>query len=155
MRVGLHQFSSSWWGAGLGLEEGGGGRRRREEPAPPFRPFRPSLQTRPTKIQHLFQYELYDREHQARKTSLKDNLRDVFMHQTGASDPGVRSFDAQPKCSRCRSKDHFTVSCPLKETLKSDSSDDVIVKSLFIPPGEEAPRSQIAFVAKIHKSWGI
>ena len=26
--------------------------------------------------------EMYDREHQARKTSLEDNIRDIFTHQT-------------------------------------------------------------------------
>jgi hypothetical protein len=43
------------------------------------------------------QVEMYDREHQARKTSLEDNVKDVFTHQTASSDPVVRSFDKQVK----------------------------------------------------------
>jgi hypothetical protein len=43
--------------------------------------------------------ELYDREHQARKTSLEDNVKDVFTHQTASSDPVVRSFDKQVRQS--------------------------------------------------------
>ena len=48
----------------------------------------------------ISQVEMYDREHQARKTSLVDNVTDVFVHQNASSDPVVRSFDKQVKhCS--------------------------------------------------------
>ena len=46
------------------------------------------------------------------------------------------------------------MSFPLKETVGRDSSDDLAVKPLLIPPGEEAPKSQQVYVAKVHKSWG-
>ena len=39
--------------------------------------------------------ERSDREHLARKTSLVDNLTDVFRHKWAASDPVLRSFDCK------------------------------------------------------------
>ena len=38
---------------------------------------------------------MYDREHQARKTSLLENVTDVFTHQNASSDPFVRTFDTK------------------------------------------------------------
>ena len=35
----------------------------------------------------IVQVEMYDREHQARKTSLLENVTDVFTHQNASSDP--------------------------------------------------------------------
>ena len=64
-------------------------------------------------FESVHKVEMYDREHQARKTSLVDNVRDIFTHQTASSDPVVRSFDKKPLCSRCWSVEHHTVSCPI------------------------------------------
>lgn len=48
-------------------------------------------------LQTIAQVEMYDREHQARKNSLEDNVTDMIVHQTASSDPVVRSFDKQVK----------------------------------------------------------
>ena len=37
--------------------------------------------------------ERFDREHMSRKTSLLDNMTDVFTHKWASSDPVLRSFD--------------------------------------------------------------
>jgi hypothetical protein len=42
-----------------------------------------------------FQFEVYSREHLARKTSLEDNLEDIFGRQHLSGDPGVRQLDKQ------------------------------------------------------------
>ena len=57
-------------------------------------------------FESVHKVEMYDREHQARKTSLADNIRDIFIHQTASSDPVVLSFDKKPMCSRCSSTEH-------------------------------------------------
>ena len=49
----------------------------------------------------------------ARKTSLSENLRDVFKHLWTRSDPIVRSFARTLHCSKCNSPGHSKRSCSI------------------------------------------
>ena len=61
-----------------------------------------------------------------------DNLVDTFKSGYCEGDPGVRQFDREPVCSRCRtSGDHWTRGCPTKASSASSGTDDAIVSSLF------------------------
>jgi hypothetical protein len=122
---------------------------------------------------------MYDREHQARKTSLEDNVTDVFVHQNASSDPFVRTFDSQvkqqkpkylcqeninicllmhnscqPRCTRCGSVEHHTVSCPTKRgELAVTGSDDNIFNSLVVLDGEDEPQDQKKYLRELQNSW--
>ena len=98
--------------------------------------------------------EEYDREHLARKTDLKSNLTDIFNRQFVTGDPGIRKHDKEPQCSKCHSKDHFTVSCP-KKTATAIQRDDSMVLSFLIGKEDEEPEFQKSFIDKVKKSWGI
>ena len=58
----------------------------------------------------------------ARKTSLSDNLRDVFKHLWTRSDPVVRSFARTLQCSQCNLLGHSKRSCA---TLKDCGSNEI------------------------------
>ena len=53
----------------------------------------------------IFQFEVYSREHLARKTSLEDNLEDIFGRQHLSSDPGIRQLDKQVRRMCCPNDD--------------------------------------------------
>ena len=67
----------------------------------------------------------------ARKTSLSDNLRDVFKHLWTRSDPLVRGYARTLTCSGCKSHGHSVRSCPfLKEPFSNEI--DIQVESFFV-----------------------
>ena len=99
--------------------------------------------------------EMYDREHQARKTSLADNIRDIFIHQTASSDPVVRSFDKKPMCSRCSSTEHYTVSCPSKGGVARNSTHSDIFNSLIVMSDEEEPEDQRKYLKRLKATWNV
>lgn len=102
----------------------------------------------------VHKFEVYSREHLARKTSLEDNLEDIFGRQHLSGDPGVRQLDKQVKCSRCQSDDHFTVACPLK-TMTVIRRDDALVNSFLIADTEEEPSEQTRYMEKVKESWNL
>ena len=104
-------------------------------------------------FESVHKVEMYDREHQARKTSLVDNLADIFMHQTASSDPVTRSFDKKPKCTHCSSIEHYTVSCPTKGAVAVNSSHTDIFNSLVVMDGEEEPDDQKQYLRRLKASW--
>ena len=104
-------------------------------------------------FESVHKVEMYDREHQARKTSLVDNLRDIFIHQTASSDPVTRSFDKKPKCTHCSSVEHYTVSCPTKEGIAVNSSHSDIFNSLVVMNGEDEPDDQKQYLRRLKASW--
>lgn len=67
----------------------------------------------------------------------------------------VRSFDREPRCTRCNLNGHWTVSCPTKDSEILDAAcDDALVKSMFCIPGEE-PEEQVKFVEQLWRKWGL
>ena len=62
----------------------------------------------------------------------------------------------QPKCARCKSVKHFTVSCPTKKATSTPrEGDEAVFLSLLIVDGEVVPDDQKKFCAKVKKSWKI
>ena len=53
------------------------------------------LNNKKVQLQVIALVEMYDREHQARKTSLLENVTDVFTHQNASSEPFVSTFDTK------------------------------------------------------------
>ena len=105
-------------------------------------------------FESVHKVEMYDREHQARKTSLADNIRDIFIHQQASSDPVVRSFDKNPRCSRCSSTEHYTVSCPSKGGVAAvNSTHNDIFNSLIVMIGEEEPLDQKRYLKELKANW--
>lgn len=94
-------------------------------------------------------YRREDREHLARKTNLWDNLEDTFKAGFANSDPGVRTFDRIPVCSRCNSSgDHWTMGCPTKVAPSLTDSDDLLVVSFFCKVDEQ-PEEQVDLAQKL------
>lgn len=84
-------------------------------------------------LESLHKYVRKFRSVLARKTSLSDNLSDVFSHLFIRSDPIIRSQKRLLECSVCSVIGHTKRSCPsLAQTYSS--SDDAIVKNLFVHP---------------------
>lgn len=52
-----------------------------------------------------FQFEVFSREHLARKTNLAENLEDIFGRQHLSGDPGVRQLDKPVRQSCCSNDD--------------------------------------------------
>ena len=105
-------------------------------------------------FESVHKVEMYDREHQSRKTSLVDNICDIFTHQTASTDPVVRLFDKRPMCSRCSSVEHYSVSCPTKEAVPAASSSfDDIFNSLVVMDSEVEPDDQQKYLRKLKNSW--
>ena len=96
---------------------------------------------------------MYDREHQARKTSLVDNLTDIFIHQTANSDPVIRLFYKKPKCAHCSSIEHYTVPCPTKGEVPVNSSHSDIFNYLVVMDDEEEPDDQKQYLRRLKASW--
>lgn len=97
--------------------------------------------------------ERKDRETAARKTSLLDNLTDVFTSQNARSDPVVGSFDRLfLHCSRCKKETDHTArskSCPSRESLGDDLdtvTDDQLLAKLIIPKDVPEPQEQLDLV---------
>ena len=87
----------------------------------------------------------------ARKTSLFENMKDVFTHKWADSDPVIRSFDRKPHCARCGGS-HWTVSCPSKaQTLFS--GDDALVQMFLIDEGETEPEDQVKLLDRVYDRW--
>lgn len=98
--------------------------------------------------------EVFSREHLARKTNLSHNLEDVFCRQHLSGDPGIREKDKPVKCTRCRSKEHYTVACPQK-TATVTRRDDALVNSFLLTTIEEEPKEQATFMKNLKESWNI
>ena len=89
----------------------------------------------------------------SRKTSLLDNVSDIFLRKWAGSDPVNRSFDRKPYCNRCKHSGHWTVSCPEKKTFFVTREDDSIVENLLLNDIESEPDEQIALYDElIHKT---
>ncbi len=67
----------------------------------------------------------------ARKTSLSDNLRDVFKHLWIRSDPVIRGFGRVFQCSHCNQKGHTKRSCPERQS-GCTTEDDSKVEMFFV-----------------------
>ena len=67
----------------------------------------------------------------ARKTSLKDNLSDVFSHLFVRSDPVIRCQRRVLECSHCHDYGHSKRSCPSRRQMCA-SSDDALVQNIFM-----------------------
>ena len=80
----------------------------------------------------------------SRKTSLLDNVSDIFLRKWAGSDPVNRSFDRKPNCNRCKRSGHWTVSCPEKKKFFVTREDDFIVEKLLLNDIEGEPDEQIA-----------
>ena len=80
----------------------------------------------------------------SRKTSLLDNVSDIFLRKWAGSDPVNRSFDRKPNCNRCKHSGHWTVSCPEKKKFFVTREDDFIVEKLLLNDIEGEPDEQIA-----------
>jgi hypothetical protein len=52
-----------------------------------------------------YQFEVYSREHLARKTNLADNLEDIFGRQHLSGDPGIRQLDKPVRQVCCPNDD--------------------------------------------------
>jgi len=65
------------------------------------------------------------------------------------SDPGVRSLDRRPYCSRCKTEDHFTRGCKARFSGPVGREDDVLVAS-FMTTREEEPEEQRGL---LHSLW--
>ena len=64
------------------------------------------------------------RELGARKTSLEDNIQDVFTHLFIRSDPTIRSYNRLLTCSNCSELDHTRRSCPLLKSILVTSEEE-------------------------------
>jgi hypothetical protein len=71
------------------------------------------------------------RERLARKTSLKDNLHDVFVRLWIRSDPRISSFARSLCCSSCSGEGHTIRSCTLFRHTALTHDDD-LVNSFFV-----------------------
>ncbi len=107
-------------------------------------------------------------------------MTDVFVHQNASSDPFVRTFDTQvdqlrprylcpeninffllllhnsfqPRCTRCGSGEHHTVSCPTKGgVLAQSSNDNDIFNSLLVLDGEKEPQDQKDYLRNLKNWW--
>ncbi len=67
----------------------------------------------------------------ARKTSLDDNLRDVFKHLWVRSDPVIRSHARVLLCSHCQEEGHTKRSCP-ERFHSCTEEDDSKVEQFFV-----------------------
>ena len=79
------------------------------------------------------------------------NLVDTFKAGYAESDPGVRTQDRVPVCSRCKTTgDHWTMSCPTKATRAQTDNDDDLVDSFFckeeIQPEDQVGLAETLFV---------
>ena len=95
------------------------------------------------------QVERFDREHLSRKTSLLDNVSDIFLRKWAGSDPVNQSFDRKPNCNRCKHSGHWTVSFPKKKTFFVTREDDCIVENLLLNDIESEPDEQIALYCEL------
>lgn len=67
----------------------------------------------------------------ARKTSLSDNLRDVFKHLWIRSDPIIRQHARKFHCTNCSATGHTKRSCPmLKSTCTTETN--AILETFFV-----------------------
>ena len=91
-----------------------------------------------------------EREKCARKTDMWSNLVDTMKSGISSGDPGVRSLDRRPVCSRCGTNgDHWTMGCPQKTAVRLEPGcDDDTVLSFFCDP-EEQPEDQISLLDKL------
>ncbi len=71
------------------------------------------------------------REHCARKTSLRDNLQDVFMHLWVRSDPTIRSQARVLSCTYCQADGHSKRSCSQRISSIQVSLEEEIFESFF------------------------
>ena len=60
----------------------------------------------------------------------------------------------QVKCTRCRSKEHYTVACPQK-TATVTRRDDALVNSFLLTNIEEESKEQATFMKNLKESWNI
>ena len=60
----------------------------------------------------------------------------------------------QVKCTRCRSKEHYTVDCPQK-TATVTRRDDALVNSFLLTIIVEEPKEQATFMKNLKESWNI
>lgn len=98
--------------------------------------------------------ERYDRSRRSRKTDLISGLTDTLNHRWGATDCVVRSFDKKPWCSRCKLSEHWTVSCPEKNTGPVENGgDEEIVTEMFCDGAE--PEEQTILVQELWGKWGF
>jgi hypothetical protein len=72
------------------------------------------------------------REHSARKTSLKDNLQDVFMHLWVRSDPSIRAQARLISCSYCGEDGHSKRSCKERFSSTDTLGEEAIFQNFFI-----------------------
>ena len=69
----------------------------------------------------------------ARKTSLTDNLWDVFKVLWIRTDPEIQSYRRVLTCRICKEQGHTIRSCPtLKANLGEITEDDRLVESFFL-----------------------
>ena len=71
------------------------------------------------------------RETRARKTSLDDNLKDVFHLLLLRSDPRVRDMFPKLYCSRCKVHGHTVRKCTVGSAANPMTEEDQIVLSFF------------------------
>ena len=81
------------------------------------------------------------REILARKTCLKDNIRDVFKYLFTRSDPLVRTYRKVLECRMCGEKGHTIRSCPTKKEVLTRydvlTRYEDLLKGIFIVEEEE------------------
>jgi hypothetical protein len=66
------------------------------------------------------------RELSARKTSLEDNIQDVFTHLFIRSDPTIRSYNRLLVCSNCSEINHTRRGCPLLKATVYTKEEDML-----------------------------
>ena len=64
------------------------------------------------------------RQHLARKNSQSHNLDDCLTRLWLKLDPKIRATAPKPKCNRCTTHGHHTISCPTKMTTNPDPDGD-------------------------------
>ena len=82
-------------------------------------------------LESLHKYVRRFRDILARKTSLRDNLADVFAHLWVRSDPLVRAHQRTLICSNCFKSGHSVRKCP-DRTQSCENSDNAMVESFFV-----------------------
>ena len=76
------------------------------------------------------------RQNLARKVNQTTNLEDCITRLWLRSDPGIRNAAPKSLCTRCSSRNHYTVSCPEKSRPEVQSSQtiDEYYLSLLLGP---------------------
>ena len=72
------------------------------------------------------------RDSLARKTSMEDNMVDVFRRLYVQSEPSVRSRARKTVCKLCGEEGHSSRNCPERASQEL-GEDDVLVESFFMP----------------------